>query len=390
MFESGKEPAPWQVSPDEGYWRALLEEGEYLEPVAALDNVKETAAPPEAAQEGEAPPPRSPAPLRGTALAVIRRDTPALEPRPAQEAAEAGPPESEPTEPTLQGQAAHDDEAAPQPQAADERTYWDQFRACQENDDEVELLVIGYNRGGLLVKWSEVVGFVPASQLCDVIVSGDESARQEALSDQVGRTLTLKVIEVDPVRKRLILSERAARRVQEPDLSILDGLLPGDVCRGTVTNLCSFGVFVDLGGIEGLIHISELSWGRVTHPSDVLQSGEEVDVYVLNVDPERGRIGLSLKRLYPDPWETADGRYGIGEVFEGQITNIVNFGAFVRLEEGLEGLIHNSEWGDPVSQQRVQEGDTVQVRVISLDSDRHRMGLSLEKIPGDAPPLTSI
>jgi small subunit ribosomal protein S1 len=149
-------------------------------------------------------------------------------------------------------------------------------------------------------------------------------------------------------------------------------------------------VFVDLGGIEGLIHISELSWGRVTHPSDVLQSGEEIDVYVLNVDRERGRVGLSLKRLYPDPWETADGKYGIGEIFEGRITNIVNFGAFVRLEEGLEGLIHNSEWGDPTSQQRVQEGDVVQVRVISLDSERHRMGLSLEKISGGELPGISI
>jgi small subunit ribosomal protein S1 len=391
MFEPGKDRAPWEVSPDEGYWRALLEEGEYLEPTAAVDNDEETAVVP-----GETTLLRSDAPLRfgapllGTDLAVapepaLQHTAPAQEPQPDEEVAA---PES--AEAAYESEAAPESEAVAHAEATNERTYWDQFGACHENDEEIELPVIGYNRGGLLVKWSDVVGFVPASQLCDVIVSGDESARQEALSDQVGRTLTLKVIEVDPVRKRLILSERAARRVQEPDLSILDGLLPGDVCRGTVTNLCSFGVFVDLGGIEGLIHISELSWGRVTHPSDVLQSGEDVDVYVLNVDPERGRIGLSLKRLYPDPWETADSKYGIGEIFEGKITNIVNFGAFVRLEEGLEGLIHNSEWGDPTSQQRVREGDMVQVRVISLDSERHRMGLSLEKIAGSESPLVSI
>jgi small subunit ribosomal protein S1 len=379
MFEPGKDRAPWEIPPDEGYWRALLEEGEYVEPAAAPDIAEAIAVPRETVQSRSDAPLRFDAPPPGTDLATIQRDTLTLGPQAAQEAVELQPAE-----------AAYESKATPQPQAVDEELNWERFQACQENDDEIELPVIGYNRGGLLVKWSEVVGFVPASQLCDVIVSGDESARQEALSEQVGRTLTLKVIEVDPGRKRLILSERAARRVQEPDLSILDGLLPGDVCRGTVTNLCSFGVFVDLGGIEGLIHISELSWGRVTHPSDVLQSGEDVDVYVLNVDPERGRIGLSLKRLYPDPWETADGKYRIGEIFEGKITNIVNFGAFVRLEEGLEGLIHNSEWGDSASQQHVREGDLVQVRVISLDSERHRMGLSLENIPGDEPPLVSI
>jgi small subunit ribosomal protein S1 len=276
-----------------------------------------------------------------------------------------------------------ENEAPAPPAIGDEPSCWEQFLVYQEEDGTIELPVIGYNRGGLLVKWGDVVGFVPASQLCDVIVSGDEASRQEAFSNQVGCALTLKVIEVDPSRRRLILSERAARRVEEPDLTVLDGLLPGDVCRGTVTNLCSFGVFVDLGGIEGLIHISELSWGRVTHPADVLQSGEEVEVYVLNVERERGRVGLSLKRLYPDPWETADSKYGIGEIFEGTITNIVNFGAFVCLEEGLEGLIHNSEWGQAASPQGVREGDVVQVRVISLDSERHRMGLSLERISGN-------
>lgn len=368
MGEPGRERAPWEIPPDEGYWRALLEEGEYILP-------SDSGSRPDASAE-----------------IALSLDEPSSEPSTASPHAEpdherADSVVDEPPPEAAQETTPTHEVTAPSPSgSADGVSCWDQFLACQEDEEAVDLPVIGFNRGGLLVKWDDVVGFVPASQLCDVIVSGDEAARQEAFSDQVGCTLTLKVIEVDPSRRRLILSERAARRVEEPDLSVLDGLLPGDVCRGTVTNLCSFGVFVDLGGIEGLIHISELSWGRVTHPADVLQSGEEVEVYVLNVERERGRVGLSLKRLYPDPWETADSKYGIGEIFEGTITNIVNFGAFVRLEEGLEGLIHNSEWGQTESPQSVREGDSVQVRVISLDSGRHRMGLSLEKITGSEGP----
>jgi small subunit ribosomal protein S1 len=142
---------------------------------------------------------------------------------------------------------------------------------------------------------------------------------------------------------------------------------------------------VDLGGVEGLIHISELSWGRVSHPSDALQSGQEIDVYVLNVDRERGRVGLSLKRLCPDPWHTVESKYEIGQVVEGTITNIVNFGAFVRIEEGLEGLIHTSELSDPASsfQHDIREGEVVRVRIVSIDRPRHRMGLSLAPDPND-------
>jgi small subunit ribosomal protein S1 len=386
MVEPRKDRAPWEIPPDEGYWRALLEEGEYLEPPAAPSSVP--AADVDRAALLHINSLTAAQLATGAQASTVSQRTEAVqETETDDQVADVEPPAAAQWDAAAQQVAAEQETAAEsQPKTAGEPSCWDQFLACQERDEEIELPVIGFNRGGLLVKWSDVVGFVPASQLCDVIVSGDESARQEAFSDQVGCTLKLKVIEVDVSRRRLILSERAARRVEEPDLSVLDGVLPGDVCRGTVTNLCSFGVFVDLGGIEGLIHISELSWGRVTHPADVLQSGEEVDVYVLNVERERGRVGLSLKRLYPDPWDTADSKYGIGEVFEGTITNIVNFGAFVRLEEGLEGLIHNSEWGNAASPQGVREGDVVQVRVISLDSERHRMGLSLEKMTGGEMP----
>jgi small subunit ribosomal protein S1 len=259
---------------------------------------------------------------------------------------------------------------------------WELFARYQHDGQDVELSVEGYNRGGLLVRWKDVLGFVPASQLCDGMRYGDEEARMDDLADRVGDSLTLRVIEVDGTRNRLIFSERAARHIDDPDLAVLDELSAGDVCRGQITNLCTFGAFVDLGGVEGLIHISELSWGRVGHPSDVLESGQEVEVYVLNVDREQGRIGLSMKRLQPDPWDRVEERYAIDQVVEGTITNIVNFGAFVRLEEGLEGLIHSSQLtgGMMPSLHSLREGEQVLVRIHSIESGRHRIGLSLERL----------
>jgi small subunit ribosomal protein S1 len=257
---------------------------------------------------------------------------------------------------------------------------WTIFAEYQTEGKLVSLEVESYNRGGLLVRWMDVVGFVPASQLCDGIRYGDEGERLQDLSTRVESSLTLKVIEVDATKNRLILSERAARHIEEPDLNVLDELNPGDVCHGRITNLCTFGAFVDLGGVEGLIHISELSWGRVSHPADVLQSGQEVEVYVLNVDRSQGRVGLSLKRLLPDPWNSVEERYQVGQVVEGEITNLVNFGAFVRLEEGLEGLIHASELGGPSGSgiHSLREGDLVMVRINSIEGSRHRIGLSLD------------
>jgi small subunit ribosomal protein S1 len=232
-----------------------------------------------------------------------------------------------------------------------------------------------------------LTGFVPASQLCANIAPQDQQARRKALVACVGQTVELKVIEVNAERSRLILSERAASGALARELDLLDRLSEGDVCRGTVTNLCAFGAFVDLGGIEGLIHISELSWGRVAHPSDVLQGGDEIQVHVLKVDRERGRVGLSLKRLSPDPWDTVEARYGIGQVVEGKITNVVNFGAFVRLESGLEGLIHTSDWTCPLALDPSREGDTVHVRVVNVDRERRRMGLRLEHVVEKGGPI---
>jgi small subunit ribosomal protein S1 len=152
-----------------------------------------------------------------------------------------------------------------------------------------------------------------------------------------------------------------------------------------VTNLCSFGAFVDLGGFEGLVHISELSWGRVEHPSDVLEPGQPVEVYVLNVDRKRDRVGLSIKRLQPDPWQSVKDRYQAGQIVEGIVTHIVKFGAFVEVEDGLEGLVHVSELaekGPSASNPNdvVREGDPVIVQILNVDSERRRIGLKLQRV----------
>jgi len=194
--------------------------------------------------------------------------------------------------------------------------------------------------------------------------------------------LRLKIIELDSKQRRFVLSERATCLDESQRRELLNELCPGDICQGHVTNLCSFGVFVDLGGLEGLVHISELSWGRVDRPGDVLELGQSVEVYVLDVDRGRGRVGLSIKRLQPDPWQLAEERYQVDQVIEGVVTHVVDFGAFVRVEEGLEGLIHVSELAEGNflhPRNVVQEGDVVTARILSLDSQQRRMGLSLRR-----------
>ncbi len=260
---------------------------------------------------------------------------------------------------------------------------WSDIRQIMENDEVVELTVIGYNRGGLLVEWHALRGFVPASQLMNFPATSNNNARRSALVNHVGQTLSLRVIELDAEQNRLILSERAARVQPGERANILVQLKSGDHAHGHITNLCDFGAFVDLGGLEGLIHISELSWGRVGHPADILKRDQQIEVYVLNVDRENGRIALSLKRLHPDPWETVGLRYKIGEMVTGTITNVVDFGAFACIEEGLEGLIHVSELAEGHflhPRNVVSEGQTITARILSIDSDTRRLGLSLRSM----------
>lgn len=265
---------------------------------------------------------------------------------------------------------------------------WAAAVRAMEEQAVLALPVVGYNRSGLLVEWNGTQGFVPVSHLADLPHYLDEREREEALRARVGQTLRLHVIEVDPKRRRLVFSERATHSEEQRRKALLEHLQPGDVCTGRVTNICSFGAFVDLGGLEGLIHISELSWSRVNHPAQLLHPGQEVQVSVLNVDRERGRVGLSLKRVRPDPWRTIEERYQVGQIVQGIITNVVDFGAFAQVEEGVEGLIHLSELAEGQfmhPRNVVQEGMAVRLRVLYVDAARRRLGLSLRQATEPAP-----
>ena len=276
------------------------------------------------------------------------------------------------------------------------------WRSMQERFDAgeiVEARVIDHNKGGLIVDLG-VRGFVPISQIVDFPRRPrDEQPRDaaqeiaEKLQPFVNRTLRLKILEVNRKANRLILSEKVAlyeeRREKRDEL--FSSLETGQKVTGVVRSIAPFGVFVDLGGIDGLVHKSELSWNKVNNPETAYQIGDEVEAEVIDINHERGRISLSIRRLQPDPWQESVAKYKIGDVIDGTVTKLVNFGAFVRVEEGLEGLIHISE----LSHQRVahpgdvvQEGQEVKLRIISLDSERHRLGLSLKQAedrPAPAP-----
>ncbi len=263
---------------------------------------------------------------------------------------------------------------------------WRQADELLKSQDVFEGVVTGYNRGGVIVRVGRVRGFVPASQLSDHWHAqqddgGDPEQRWTRLT---GQNMQLKVVELDRRRNRLILSERAAvrewRKTRKEQL--LSELHPGDVLRGMVTSIAPFGAFVDLGGADGLIHLSELAWHRVEHPSEVVQVGQEVQVFVLNVEEERKRIGLSLRRLTPEPWTTVSDQYTVGQVVDAVITKLTNFGAFAKINDSIEGLIHISELADhrvTHPKEVVEEGEAVQVRVIRIDPQRRRIGLSMRQ-----------
>lgn len=268
------------------------------------------------------------------------------------------------------------------PAITEEAGVWDVWQTHFERGDILVGQVVDWNRGGLLVSVNQRHGFVPASHLVGMPRTSDAAQREDYLAAQVGRDLRLRIIELDKQRDRLVLSERACGITPKEELALLDRISPGDRCRGFISNICDFGVFVDLGGVDGLVHISELSWQRVNHPSEILRVGDEVEAYVLRVDREHKRIALSLKRLHPDPWARLEERYRVGQIVQGTITNVVSFGAFARVEEGLEGLIHISELAEGNflhPRNVVQEGDVVLVRIISIDSANHRLGLSMRQ-----------
>jgi len=258
---------------------------------------------------------------------------------------------------------------------------WEQAKALYRQDQIVTLTVTEYNRGGLLVEGEGLHGFIPCSHLVDMPAQVDEKGREECLSGYVGRKLRLKVIECVPEEGRIVFSERAARAEAGKRTQLFNSLQVGQRVSGEVTNVTDFGAFVDLGGLEGLIHISELSWGRVSHPGQVLNVGQRVEVLVQEVSLDRCRVALSLKRLCPNPWETAEARYSINQVVPAVITMLVPFGAFARLEEGLEGLIHTSEIPIPPNvalRDVLTPGQDVQVRILQVEIARQRLSLSLK------------
>ncbi|MCC7361027.1 MAG: S1 RNA-binding domain-containing protein [Anaerolineales bacterium] len=239
--------------------------------------------------------------------------------------------------------------------------------------------VSGYNRGGLIVQFGDVQAFVPVSHITDLPRGVPENERQSRLAQLVNRKMGFKVIEVDRQRRRLVLSQRNAQKEyrEKQKTRLLADLAEGQVRSGVVTGLRDFGAFVDLGGADGLIHISELSWRRVKHPSEVLAVGQEVEVEVLKVDRESKRIGLSLKRRQPDPWQRVAERFQPGQVVEGTLTRLAPFGAFVDLGEGVEGLLPTNQIAN---QSGIVEGAAVRVRILNVEPDRQRIGLALQGV----------
>ncbi|HVD66049.1 MAG TPA: 30S ribosomal protein S1 [Gaiellaceae bacterium] len=256
---------------------------------------------------------------------------------------------------------------------------WKRIEEAAESGEPVEGTVIEVVKGGLILDLG-VRGFLPAS-LVDI-------RRVQDLDEFMSQTLRCKVIELNRSRNNVVLSRRAVLEEERKEMrqAILDRLAPGDVVTGTISNIVYFGAFVDLEGIDGLIHISELSWSHVNHPSELLEIGQEVQVKVLDIDRERQRISLGLKQTQSDPWQQVIDTYDQGDVVEGRVTKVVTFGAFIEVVPGVEGLVHISELAEHhVENPRevVTQGETVKARIIEMDAERRRLSLSLKRVDGD-------
>jgi small subunit ribosomal protein S1 len=262
---------------------------------------------------------------------------------------------------------------------------WEEAQAKMDAGELYTGQVASINQGGLIVPFGDLRGFVPASHVLNLPRGLDDEARAHHLSQLIGKDLTLKIIEVNPQRRRLVFSQREAQREARDQAKeqLLEKLSEGDIVQGRVSSLRDFGAFVDLGGADGLIHVSELAWRRVRHPGEILSVGMEIETYVLQLDREGKRIGLSLKRLEANPWDDAEQRYQIGQEVEGDVSRVVSFGAFVELTSGIEALLHVSQMGEPAPtnpEDVMAVGDHVVAEIISFEPDRQRMGLSLKSM----------
>ncbi len=260
---------------------------------------------------------------------------------------------------------------------------WRRLQDIHEANDVIEAEVTNYNKGGLLVNLDGVRGFVPASQVTE-IRGGDDASKQADMARLIGNKLPLKIIEINRHRNRLILSERQAIQERRDVMKekLIAELKEGEIRQGRVSSICDFGAFVDIGGADGLVHLSELSWSRVRHPSELLKVGQEVDVYVLGINAQDKKIALSIKRTQAEPWSRVASKYEVGQLVRGNVTQLANFGAFARIEDGIEGLVHVSELADERithPKQAVKEGQELLLRIIRIDPQRRRMGLSLRR-----------
>ena len=273
---------------------------------------------------------------------------------------------------------------------------WKTLQKALESGERISGKIIEFNRGGAIVAAEGVRGFVPMSQLVTTPKDKARGAAKPDSDDQgaaesqqqelpgVGRTIELKVLELNRTRNRAILSERQAVQEirNERKAKLIGELREGEVRRGRVTGISAFGAFVDLGGADGLIHISELSWSTVTSPKDIVNIGQELDVIVHRVDAEEKKIALSLKRLQPEPWATINERYRVGDIVDSTITKLTDFGAFARIEDTIEGLVHVSELTTRrINHPRevVREGDAVRLKIVRIEPERRRLGLSLKR-----------
>ena len=265
---------------------------------------------------------------------------------------------------------------------------WKRAETLLEADEVWKGQVTEANRGGLIVPFGNLRGFVPASHVVGLSRGLNEDERKDQMQALVGTAINVKVIEVNWKRRRLVFSQRDAQRERREARkeALLENLQEGEVHTGVVSGLRDFGAFVDLGGADGLIHISELAWHRVKHPREILNVGDEVEVYVLRLDDEGKRIGLSLKRLQQNPWELVESMYHIGQLVEGQVSRVTQFGAFISMEPGIEALLHITQMDDPQPEHPslvVHEGQHLLMRVISIEPDKQRLGLSLKEVTAE-------
>ncbi len=264
---------------------------------------------------------------------------------------------------------------------------WEEARRLQESQKVLELAIDGYNRGGLIAHWKSVECFIPASHLISYPFPADPVAREAEFEAYVSQQLRLCIIEVEPARNRILLSERQVAECDIETPTWPDWLIEGNVCEGIVTSVRPFGAFVDIGPLEGMVHISEISWGRVRHPSDFLEPGQTVNVLILNVDFEHQRVALSYKRLQPNPWDTVNEHLTPGDKVTGEVVGVEKFGVFIELLDGLEGLLHISEIDDNLNgtldlNERYYVGQKVPVCVLDIMPDDHRIALGLSEEQG--------